>query len=108
MRQIVYDIRRQSQALGLIDSMYAKWQQDGLWQILPQRIMYGVTMDMVELTRVPGIGGATARKLFDRGITSIKALADEANFTVVLQVVTPAKAKAFAEAARSLTDEPPF
>jgi len=108
MRQIVYDIRRQSQALGLIDSMYAKWGQDGLWQLLPQRIMYGVSADMVELTRVPGIGGATARKLYERGVTSIKALADEGNFTLLLHVVTPAKAKAFVEAARSLLDEPPF
>lgn len=104
MRNIIYDIRRQSQALGLIDSMYAKWEQAGLWSSLPQRIMYGVSADMVELTQVPGIGGATARKLYERGITSIVMLADQANFKTVLQVVTPTKAAAFVEEARKLAD----
>lgn len=102
MRAIVYDIRRMSQALGLIDSMYAKWEQEGLWSSLPQRIMYGVSAEMVELTQVPGIGGATARKLYERGVTSVAAIADGANFKVLLQVVTPAKAKAFVEEATKL------
>jgi replicative superfamily II helicase len=109
MRAIVYDVRRISQALGLIDSMYAKWEQEGMWSSLPQRIMYGVSEDMVQLTRVPGIGGATARKLYERGVTTVAMIADQSNFTTLLKVVTPTKATAFVEAARELTlDEPPF
>ena len=102
MRSLVFDIRRITRALSLIDEMYAQWDEAALWDILPQRVMYGVSKEMVELTRVPGIGGATARKLYERGVTTLEALADQGNFQVLTRVVTPTKAAQFIQDARKL------
>jgi len=104
MRNIRYDIARMTQAIGLIDSMFAKWEKKEMWAALPQRILYGVSEEMVELTRVPGIGGATARKLFERGIHSIAELAMADNLNIVMQVATPTRAKKFMMDARALLD----
>jgi replicative superfamily II helicase len=104
MRNIRYDINRIVQAIGLIDSMFAKWEQKPLWAALPQRVMYGVSEEMVELTTVPGIGGATARKLYERGIHSIAALAMDENLSIVMKIATPTRAKKFMMDARRLVD----
>jgi hypothetical protein len=83
-RAIKYDIYRVSQALGLIDSMYGKWDKANLWKILPTRINYGIPEDMVELVSLPGIGGVKARKMWDRGI---KGLGDVLAKTDVLKTL---------------------
>ncbi|KKN33874.1 hypothetical protein LCGC14_0799540, partial [marine sediment metagenome] len=74
-RTLIYDIRRISQAIKLIDKQYAKWDQEAMWEVLPQRIMYGISEDMVELVSLAGIGGVTARKLFERGIKTFMSAA---------------------------------
>jgi predicted RecB family nuclease len=66
--------------------------------------MYGVSEEMVELTTVPGIGGATARKLYERGIHSIAALAMDENLSIVMKIATPTRAKKFMMDARRLVD----
>jgi replicative superfamily II helicase len=69
-RGIIFDIDRVKQALSLIDGLHAKWNQDKLWEVLSPRIKYGVPLEMIDLVRVPSIGGARARKLWDQGIQS--------------------------------------
>lgn len=102
MRGIIYDIRRMAQALTLIDKMYAQWDIKPVWDTLPQRITYGISEEMVELTLVPGIGGVTARKLYEKGITNLYELANRENFRKLVLIVSPAKAKAFQEEAAKL------
>ena len=70
-RGLRYDMRRINQALELIDSMYAKWEKKELWKIFPTRIQYGIPEEMVELVKIPGIGGVKARKMWDKGIRSL-------------------------------------
>ena len=77
-RGILYDISRQNQAFGLIDDLYAKWNKEAFWKVLPMRIRYGIPEKMVELVKIPGIGGVRAKKLWDRGF---KTIADVANFS---------------------------
>ena len=69
-RGIIFDIDRVKQALSLIDGLHAKWNQDKLWEILSPRIKYGVPIEMINLVKVPAIGGVRAKKLWDQGIQS--------------------------------------
>lgn len=69
-RTIQYDIRRINQALKLIDSMWAKWDKNELWDVLPERVMYGIPDEVVFLTRLPGIGGKRAMKLWEHNFRS--------------------------------------
>jgi replicative superfamily II helicase len=101
-RNIKYDIRRMAQAISLIDSMYAKWERKDMWDSLAQRIMYGISEDMVELVQVDGIGGVTARKLYERGVCTLADLAMQENLKTVMQVASPARAKAWMMQARKL------
>jgi len=70
-RAIKYDVQRIVQALGLIDSMYGKWEKKEFWKVLPPRINYGIPEEMIELVRLPGIGGVKARKMWGKGIHSL-------------------------------------
>lgn len=81
-RAIKYDIQRIVQALGLIDSQYGKWEKKEFWKVLPVRINYGIPEEMIELVRLPGIGGVKARKMWDKGI---RTLSDVANNTEVMK-----------------------
>lgn len=83
-RAIKYDIRRVCQALGLIDSQYALWEKKGFWSILPTRVMYGIPEELLELVKLPGIGGVKAKKLWERGI---KTLEDAATRTDILKTM---------------------
>ena len=84
MRSIKYDVERVTQALSLIDSQYAKWGKDGLWTTLPQRIMYGIPEELIPLTKLPGIGGKRARKLWENGIKSLEDVANPENKNRIL------------------------
>jgi replicative superfamily II helicase len=70
-RAIKYDIQRITQALGLIDSMYGKWDKKEFWKVLQPRINYGIPEEMIELVRLPGIGGVKAKKMWSAGIHSL-------------------------------------
>ena len=76
-RTIKWDIYRVTQALTLIDSMHGNWKKESLWKILPARITYGIPEEMVELVRIPGIGGVKARKLWEKGIKSLKDVVEK-------------------------------
>jgi len=75
-RGIVFDIDRIVQALSLMDGMYAKWGKETLWMTLPQRIKYGIREELLELVRLPGIGGMRAKKLYEKGFKSLKDIAE--------------------------------
>lgn len=85
-RNIKYDISRTVQALNWIDRSKGEWGFDNLWKILPIRIMYGVPMELVDLIRLPGIGAARAKKIYDLGITSVKDVANIKNGKVLKKV----------------------
>jgi helicase len=73
---IIFDIDWITQALNLIDEMYAKWNKESLWQTLPQRIKYGIGEELLELVRLPGIGGKRAKKLYDQGFHTLQDIID--------------------------------
>ena len=75
-RTVIFDISRQCQALTLIDEMYANWGKKDFWRTLPSRIMYGIPEEMIDLVRIPGIGGVRARKLWSRGFKTLEDLID--------------------------------
>jgi len=77
IRGISFDIRRQVQALSMVDSMYANWKMDDFFRSLPYRINYGVSSDMVGLVKINGIGSVRAKKLWKIGVKSIE---DVVNF----------------------------
>ncbi len=70
-RAIRYDVRRIAEALNLIDHMYGHWGKKEFWKVIPVRITYGIPEEMVELVRLPGIGGVKAKKLWDKGIHNL-------------------------------------
>jgi helicase len=76
-RAIKWDIQRTTQALGLIDSMHGRWDKREFWKILPIRVNYGIPEEMVELVRLPGIGGVKAKKLWSKGIHSLQDILDK-------------------------------
>ena len=104
-RTLIYDIRRISQALKLIDKQYAGWEVPELWETLPQRIMYGISEDMIDLVRLPGVGGVTARKLFERGIKTLADVAKPDSFKLICKIAPPAKAKGWMAEAQRLTQQ---
>jgi replicative superfamily II helicase len=70
-RQISFDIDRIGQALRLIDSRARKWERAAFFETLTLRVRYGVPEELVELVKLPGVGGARARKLAQAGIKSL-------------------------------------
>jgi helicase len=76
MRAIKYDIGRTAQALYLIDEQHAKWERKDFWKTLTSRVTYGIPEEMVELVKIPGVGGVRAKKLWDAGLHSISAVAN--------------------------------
>jgi replicative superfamily II helicase len=71
-RSVKYDIRRVVQALSTMDGVYAKWEKKSLWKVLGARVTYGIPEEMVELTRLSGIGGVKARKMWEMGIHTLQ------------------------------------
>ncbi len=71
-RTIRFDIRRIVQALSLMDNQYGRWDKKEMWKTLPIRIQYGIPEELIELVRIPGIGGIRARKMWDKGIHSLQ------------------------------------
>jgi helicase len=100
-RSIKYDIQRITQALGLIDSMYGKWARKEFWTVLPVRINYGIPETMIELVRLPGIGGVKARKMWEKGIHNLQ---DVINNTGAMKgIFTPVMIKKLQSEAKKLT-----
>lgn len=105
-RTIIYDIDRQCQAFSLIDDMYTKWGKGKFWKTLPSRIRYGIPEEMIELVKIPGIGGVRAKKLWEQGFKTISDIADFGKKKKLLNVFNPAMAKKIqAEAKKLLAEE---
>jgi len=100
MRAVRYDIHRMVQAISLIDAKYAQWKKQNIWNSIATRIMYGIPESLVELVQIEGIGGATAKKLHDRGIKNLTDLANQQNLAKVQQITNPQRARAWMVAAR--------
>lgn len=75
-RTVRYDIRRVVQALRLIDQRYAEWGKNDLWEILPDRVVYGIPQDMVELVKIPEVGAKRAAALYRVGLRNAADVAD--------------------------------
>lgn len=105
MRSIKFDIERVSQAISLIDTNYAKWDCGDLWKIIPPRIMYGISKEMIPLVRIPGIGGKRAKKLWDQGLRTVEDVSDVRNKRGLLKVLQPAMAARVQKAASELITE---
>lgn len=88
-RGIIFDIDREIQAIALIDKMYAKWDKQNVWQTLPVRIKYGIPEKLVELTKLSGIGGKKAKKLYDKGIKTLTDVADKSNKKILAAIFVP-------------------
>jgi len=76
MRTVRYDIERCVQAISMIDSRFSRWGKDDLWKILPDRIIYGIDENMVQLVKIPKIGGKRAKLLYNAGFHNIEEVAN--------------------------------
>ena len=104
-RGILYDISRQNQAFGLIDDLYAKWNKGEFWKVLPLRVRYGIPEEMVELVRIPGIGGVRAKKLWDRGFKTVADVADFSRKKELLNVFKISMVKKIQDNAKELLEK---
>jgi helicase len=77
MQQLQMDFGRTTEILSAIDSMGAKWGQTQFFKDLSLRIAYGVPAELVDLTRIKGIGKVKAGKLFNAGLKTPKDLTVE-------------------------------
>lgn len=101
-RGVIYDIDRVTQALSLIDGMYAKWSKEELWKILPARVKYGIPAEVVPLTRLSGVGGKRAKRLWDKGFHSLEDIASKENKHELAMAFTPKFASKLQKNAREL------
>ena len=104
-RTIKYDIDRQCQAFSLIDGLYAKWSKENFWKVLPLRVRYGIPEEMVELVKIPGIGGVRAKKLWDRGFKTVADVADFSRKKELLNVFKISMVKKIQDKAKELLEK---
>ena len=104
-RSIKWDIRRITQAIKLIDSMHADWKLEPIWKTLPLRVQYGVSAEISELCRIPGVGGMRAKKLWNKGFHSIEDVADQNRIKKLRLILQPRLAKKIQAAARDILTE---
>lgn len=84
LRSMQNDIDRICQALKWIDGI-KQWSNTSFWNALPYRIRYGVGLELVELCSLPGVGAIRAKKMYSKGLESIKDVA--ANPDIVSQIM---------------------
>jgi replicative superfamily II helicase len=77
MKQLQMDFGRTTEILSAIDTMGTKWGQTQFFKDLSLRIAYGVPPELVDLTKIKGIGKVKAGKLFNAGFKSPKDLTVE-------------------------------
>jgi len=102
-RAMKYDIRRIGQAIKMIDSMYAKWERGEVWDILADRVMYGIPAEMIELVRIPGVGSVRAKKLWSEGFHSPKEIVESKG--KVYKIFSYKVAQKIIDGAEQLTSE---
>jgi len=72
MRNLQADFPRVMQVVQTIDSMSAKWNKKEFLSQIEQRIQYGVKPELLDLVKIPDIGKARAKKLYESGIKTVK------------------------------------
>ena len=104
-REIMYDIPRKCNAFSLIDSMYAKWDKKDFWKVLPLRVKYGVSKELVVLVKIPGIGSKRATILWEAGFKSVDDIVSKKNRKTLIKVLKPALAKKVFTESKKLVKE---
>jgi len=101
-RSIKQDIGRSSNAISLIDSMYARWSRrnltvSNLFDVLELRTKYGVGYELLDLVRIPNIGARRAAKLYNEGYKTSEDLkkATEEDLASILGERTALRIKRF-------------
>lgn len=74
-RNLQSDFERMEQILVAMDSMSGKWGRESFFRDLAKRVRHGVPLYMVELCQLPNVGKARAKKLYDLGYKTSKAVA---------------------------------
>lgn len=78
MKLLQMDFGRTIEVLNALDTMAGKWNQSQFFKELALRITYGVSIELVELCKIPGIGKAKAKKLYTSGMRELKDITDPA------------------------------
>lgn len=105
IRSIKYDISRITQALALIDKMYSGWGQDDLWKILPYRVKYGIEQHLINLVKIPGVGGVRAKMLWSAEIKDVYDIVEKSNKAKIYKLLKPQTAAKVIAAAQNLLDD---
>lgn len=101
-RNLVFDVDRMVQALRMIDQRYAKWGFDDIWNSIGARIKYSIGTELIDLTKLRGVGGVKAKKLFELGLTSLEDIAKSSNSSKVGRIFPPHKVKELQKQAKEL------
>lgn len=73
-RTIQMDIERTITALEMIDSTVTGWHYN--WEYLGLRIKYGVSEELIDFVKIPGIGKKKAIALYELGFSSLQQIAE--------------------------------
>lgn len=65
------DLDRTMQVIHSVDSMSSKWGRKDWFKTLRLRLLYGVAPELVQLCQIPNIGGARAKRLYDKRIRTV-------------------------------------
>lgn len=68
---VLTDLDRTMQVINAIDTMSGRWGKEKWFKTVGLRVRYGVSPDLVELCRIPNVGGARAKKLKAKGINTL-------------------------------------
>lgn len=74
---LLVDLERTMQVVNSIDQMSCKWDKQAWLKTFKMRLQYGVGPDLVDLCRIPNIGGVRATRLKNE---KIKTLGDFLNY----------------------------
>ena len=69
---LMVDLERTMQVVNAIDTMSCNWNKPDFFKLLKMRLQYGVEADIVDLVRIPNVGSVRAKRLKDRGITTLQ------------------------------------
>lgn len=100
VRSIAYDLGRMLNAIQLIDKKHAQWGAD--WAVIGARVRYGIGPELVPLVSIPGVGGVRAKKLFEHGLTSVRAVASPTGKKKMLRIFKPALVNKIHNAAKKI------
>lgn len=100
---IRYDFDRMMHAIRLIDKRVAQWGAD--MKTVAARLKYGIGPELVPLVQIKGVGAKRAKKLYDSGLKTIKAVASPAGKRKMLRIFKPALVNKIYAAAKKANKE---